>query len=305
MRNLNYEHSITEAVREAHTRLKAIQVKKIEVPTRFWYYQQGYTFSHAVEPNCCFNHWLGLPMKAGREHPIYDYEMEVYDALFKHRYLAINKFTGAGMTEMLLRAPLHMMLTKNLPYKQFAIITGTRMEFAVQLIQQRLKPMIVRKHRELIRYDKRDTLMLHNGYYFRAYPTDHLDALRGQDDLQFILLDEGAMFHPNVQEELFAVVERYKPKTRPFIVWNSTPKGAVGAFYTLYTDAVKALNDYYPIEINYKQGLGLIIDREEVAKMKLQWGRLFDQEFNNKFLAPLGAILPTDINIVAGKAVEL
>ena len=53
--------------------------------------------------NCCFNHIIGLPVKNGIEHPIYDYELDVVDKIENHRNVWIKKASGIGATELILR----------------------------------------------------------------------------------------------------------------------------------------------------------------------------------------------------------
>jgi hypothetical protein len=52
---------------------------------------------------CCFNHIIGLPMKDGIEHKIYDYEMQLVNALDNNKSVFVKKARGLGITEILLR----------------------------------------------------------------------------------------------------------------------------------------------------------------------------------------------------------
>lgn len=45
-----------------------------------------------------FNDIIGLPVKNGREHPIYDYELDVIDKIANHRNIWIKKASGIGAT---------------------------------------------------------------------------------------------------------------------------------------------------------------------------------------------------------------
>src|SRR5437762_1928964 len=70
-----------------------------------------------LDARCCFNHLIGLPMKQGVKHQMYDYERRIYDELMKplpdntddivarqqYKHLAIIKATGLGITEFALR----------------------------------------------------------------------------------------------------------------------------------------------------------------------------------------------------------
>ena len=53
--------------------------------------------------NCCFNHIIGLPVKNGIEHPIYDYELDVIEKIQNHRNVWIKKASGIGATELILK----------------------------------------------------------------------------------------------------------------------------------------------------------------------------------------------------------
>ena len=52
---------------------------------------------------CCFNHIIGLPKKDGLVHKIYDYELQVINALENNSDVLINKARGLGITELILR----------------------------------------------------------------------------------------------------------------------------------------------------------------------------------------------------------
>src|SRR3990172_7358916 len=239
-----------------------------------------------------FNRWLGNPFhpKLRRETDIFPFQIKMRDAIREHRRVIVNKFTGAGGTEMIPRIFLEMMLTDELPFKQFAIVNGLMMKFNEQVIQDRVKNIITTKHPELIRYAVKDTIELQNGTYFRGYPTDHIDTIRGQDDIMGIFIDEAAFFHLNDQQELRTAIERYILKTNPYIIWLSTPNGQQGAFYNIWSDAIKQQNDYVPIIIPYSEGIEChLLDSIEIEKKKRD--RYFSQEYNNQFLAPQGAIM--------------
>ena len=242
-----------------------------------------------------FNEWLGFPEKDGKIYEIFPYQHNLRDDIIKGRnkHIIVNKFAGAGATELVPRIELEMMTTLELPFKQFAIVTGTRMNFTQQVIRNRIRPIITKNHPELIANTTSDTIELINGYYFKGYPTDHIDAIRGQNDLQFIFIDEAAFFHPNMQEDLRMAIERYDTKTQPFIVWVSTPNGPDGVFYQIFTDALASRNDYKCYVWNYELGLeGGLLTKDEVEKKQKENPRLWRQELNNEFIAPLGAALP-------------
>ena len=81
--------------------------------------------------NCCFNHIIGLPVKNGIEHPIYDYELDVIDKIENHRNIWIKKASGIGATELILRYLTWKVLVNNdLEYKNIFIVSGTFFQHA-------------------------------------------------------------------------------------------------------------------------------------------------------------------------------
>jgi hypothetical protein len=87
---------------------------------------------------CCFNHIIGLPRKDGVVKPIFDYEMNLFDALQKHDDIWIKKARGLGITEILLRYMSWLAVVRNSDYsgKRFHIVTGPRIDLAEELINR-------------------------------------------------------------------------------------------------------------------------------------------------------------------------
>lgn len=227
----------------------------------------------------------------GVQFPIFDWQIErVYKPHFEHRHLVANKFTGAGMTSLFPRLATDISYNHKPRYTQFAVVTGTNMELAVQILQGFFLPVLQKKHPELIKSVIKEKIILSNDDYIRAYPTDHIDALRGQKDLEYIFIDEAAFFHPNQQERIRNAIERNEGKTDPWIVWNSTPNGPSGAYYNIYDDAIKGKNSYHPITLNYRLGLDCgLLDPILISNMMRENPRRFAQEYDNQFLQPVGA----------------
>src|SRR4030095_9759125 len=81
-----------------------------------------------------FNEIIGLPVKNGKEHPIYDYELDVIDKIENHRNIWIKKASGIGATELILRYLTWKILVNNdLQYKSIFIVSGTFVHHANEL----------------------------------------------------------------------------------------------------------------------------------------------------------------------------
>jgi hypothetical protein len=75
----------------------------------------------------------------------------------------------------------------------------------------------------LLSFDTKETVIELNGVKIEAFPSHHLDAMRGLQKVSFILLDEADFFPPGQQQDARDVSERYIAKSNPYIVIVSTP----------------------------------------------------------------------------------
>jgi hypothetical protein len=162
---------------------------------------------------CCFNHIIGLPKKNGQELKIFDYEMNLFDALQKHDDIWIKKARGLGVTEILLRYMSWLAVVRNSDYggKRFHIVTGPRIDVAEELIN-RIRLLSAESANNPIELKTTGPILYLNNVTIEAFPSHHLDAMRGYTDVAFILVDEGDFFIPSQQEECRIVVEGYRLK---------------------------------------------------------------------------------------------
>ena len=152
--------------------------------------------------DCCFNHIISLPSKDGIDKPLYDYEKIIFDSLVTqngninsyNKHLWIKKATGLGVTEFFLRFIAWLCLKDNsLSGSQICIVTGPRIELAINLID-RMKKMFTLKLNLGITFNTKETILELNGVRIEAFPSHHLDAMRGLPNVSFILLDEADFF---------------------------------------------------------------------------------------------------------------
>ena len=154
----------------------------------------------------------------------------------EHKHVWIKKATGLGVTEFMLRymawlcfnngttvydsrIPLesgskmrlsgvtsdNSHLTQNHAQKddyrgsQMCIVTGPRIELAITLID-RMKELfrnyLSNSDRQNVKFDTKETVIELNGVHIEAYPSHHLDSMRGLTNVSFIYLDEADFFPP-------------------------------------------------------------------------------------------------------------
>ena len=187
-----------------------------------------------------FNNVVGLPQKNGRPMPLFDYEQMLFDTLQQHKHIWIKKATGLGVTEFMLRymawlcfngttvndsrVPLESRSKMRLSSSQMCIVTGPRIELAITLID-RMKELFrnysLNSDRQNVKFDTKETVIELNGVHIEAYPSHHLDSMRGLTNVSFIYLDEADFFPPGQQQDARDVSERYIAKSNPWIVMVS------------------------------------------------------------------------------------
>lgn len=211
--------------------------------------------------NCCYNHWLGLPKRWNRRHPLYEYEINIIKDLFTHKKLHIEKAAGLGITELVLRWLEWMALTnQELQNSQVEIVSGPNKGLAKELISRMVG--IKEENEDFHDLGSRGIAVDITDYSFRigtttfeAVPSDNIDALRGKPNCKVVFFDEAAFFLMKAQSEIQIrqAAEHYELKSNPWILWVSTP-GFIpeGVFYQIKTESQ---SQYKKIQMSYEVGL--------------------------------------------------
>jgi late competence protein required for DNA uptake (superfamily II DNA/RNA helicase) len=161
---------------------------------------------------------------------------------------------------------------------QMCIVTGPRIDLAIALID-RIKKLFVGKG--LTVFDTKETMIELNNVKIEAFPSHHLDAMRGLPNVSFILLDEADFFPPGQQADARDVSERYMAKSNPYIVMVSTPNAPEGLFERIEKEAEDTCL-YKRIFLDYTYGVSKIYTQEEIEKAKQSPS--FEREYNLKYL---------------------
>jgi late competence protein required for DNA uptake (superfamily II DNA/RNA helicase) len=187
-----------------------------------------------TDGDCCFNHIIGLPSKDSVDKPLYDYQQIIFDSLVTHdgnKHLWIKKATGLGISEFMLRFMAWLCLKDDkLSGSQMCIVTGPRIDLAIALID-RMKKLFASSKGIATAFDTKETVIELNNVKIEAFPSHHLDAMRGLSNVSFILLDEADFFPPGQQQDARDVSEGYIAKSNPYIV---TAACAVNLLHWVY-----------------------------------------------------------------------
>jgi hypothetical protein len=167
----------------------------------FWIWgdkQRHYQEYIRTNGDCCHTHIIGLPQKNGDYKPLFDYEGIIYDALMasaNNKHIWIKNSTGLGVSEFMLRFMAWLCLKDDkLSGSQMCIVTGPRIELAIALIDRMKKLFAATKGKHPVTFDTKETVLELNGVKIEAFPSHHLDAMRGLPNVSFILLDEADFF---------------------------------------------------------------------------------------------------------------
>lgn len=147
---------------------------------------------------------------------------------------------------------------------QMCIVTGPRIELAVTLIN-RMKALF---HEHLgLTFDTKETVIELNGVHIEAYPSQHLDPMRGLANVSFIYMDEADFFPPGQQQDARDVSERYIAKSNPWIVMVSTPNAPDGLFESIKKEPAEACL-YKRLFLDYTYDVDKIYTEDEINAAK-------------------------------------
>jgi hypothetical protein len=191
---------------------------------------------------------------------LFDYERELFNTLVSNKHLWVKKATGLEITEFVLRYMAWLCVKDDsLKGAQMCIVTGPRIELAVTLID-RLKGLFTSAEKQpfsLIRFDTKETVIEPNGCHIEAYPSHHLDSMRGLTNVSYIYLDEADFFPPGQQLDARDVSERYIAKSNPHIVMVSTPNAPEGLFERIEKEPEQSCL-YTRLFLDYTHGVNKI-----------------------------------------------
>lgn len=250
--------------------------------------------------NCCFNHIVGLPTKFGIPLPMFPYEIELFDAFNKYKYVMVLKATGLGVSEFSLRYMAYLACSyKEARFKdsQMCIVVGPNINLARRLIK-RLKDIFL--PRLNLTFDTNENQLFINGIDISAYPSHNVNAFRSLTHPSFILIDEGDFFPIGQQSEVRAAAERYVGKSDCTIALVSTPNIPGGLMQQIEQEENSL---YHRIRLDYKIGLGKIFSAKDIERAKRS--PTFEREYNLQYGYNTGNVLDhRAIQLAIDKAVN-
>jgi hypothetical protein len=236
--------------------------------------EEEHQIEHAKKGDlCCFQHAIGLPVKHGITHGLYDYQKLVFDTIFqedgsiKDRHTAILKASGIGISEEVLRIVAWLCTKDNaLAGSQICLITGPRIDLSVALME-RLKKLFY--ERNLISaFESKETVAMINNVRVECYPSHHLSSMRGISNVSMIVADEASFFLTNEQNELRDTIERYIGKSSAYIILLSTPNKPGDLMQEIFSEEESSCI-YRRLQLPWTVALGKLFTPDEMAKARV------------------------------------
>jgi len=237
-----------------------------------------------------FNDIIGLPIKNGKEHQIYDYELDVINKIESNRNIWIKKSRGIGITELLLRFLAWKIVSSNeLEYKKIMIVSGTMLKHAND-VKERMQSLFERRF-PLIQLESKFTELWIKNTNIICMPSRNVKDLRGYTDVSYLFIDESDYFEKSVNNELLHSITAYEEKSNCTTIMVSTPNAPGGLFESIEKDPN---SKYHKIFLDYTVGLDKIYDRKEIEKKKNE--PEFLREYAGQYLGKVGNVfLPSQI----------
>lgn len=220
-------------------------------PFWIWNKDQHRTLFIKTNGTCCFNHIVGLPIKNGKEYPLFDYQKLIFDAIENNQNIWIKKARGIGVTTFLIRYLAWKVLYSNeLDDKSIFIISGTREEFA-NYVKKKMEDLFVRNFPTLILESKYTELWIKKTW-IKVMPTHNIKDVRGYMDAAYLFIDEADYFEKQLQQELEPAIMAYEEKSKGKTVMVSTPNAPGGLFERIEQDRN---SKYFKLFLDYTYGL--------------------------------------------------
>lgn len=174
----------------------------IFLETPFWIWENFLHRSKFFKTNgrCCFNHLISLPLKAGNQYPIFDFQTIIFDTLERNQNIWIEKTNGIGLTTFMLRYLAWKILSSaELDYKSIFIVAGSN-DKSIEMLEKKLKNLFEKKF-PLLRLESKFTgLWLKKTWIKIVTPKNMMDS--DFYDTAYLFIADLDNFGDNEQEAL-------------------------------------------------------------------------------------------------------
>jgi hypothetical protein len=186
-------------------------------------------------------------------------------------------------------------------YSTFCIVTGPRIDLALDLITRLKNLFVTFKTRSGIEFEDKNTVLTLGKVRIEAFPSHHLASMRGLPNVRFILVDEADFFPLGQQDECRTTIERYIGKSDAYIVLVSTPNAPGGLFQAIEEEPQSL---YWKVVLGWQKGLGRIYTEHDIEQAKRSPS--FEREYNLQYLGTIGNVFNTgDIDRICSQEYDI
>lgn len=247
---------------------------------------------------CCFNHAVGLPKKRFGEDdirslPIFDFEIKMAHAYEDYNRIFIRKSRGLGATTFSNRYLAWKCLRIGHKFNGYRImyLAGVGGQAFAEEMILRLRNIFMVNYPEFIMsyYNTNDRQVI-NGIMFEAFPSQSINALRGYENVLYLLIDEADYFRKKEEKELLGAILSYEEKSKGKVILISTPYLPDGLFYNIEFNASSDYEGWEKLLFDYNDGKGKIYDQNFINRE--QHKTYFRREYMGLYEGGIGNIFP-------------
>lgn len=183
-----------------------------------------------IKPRCCFNHYFGLTTKRGQDTylPIFDYELHLVHTLDTRNFITLLASRGLGKTHIIIvRYGNWRILRSNEWDNQDVLLTTGLTQMNSTELLNKIQNMYVDAFPN-IELDYAGTELFINKTRLIAFPAENLKKMRLYDRVAAVFVDEADFYNLKDQQRLQEACLGYIAKSKPLIVFFSTPDKVSG-----------------------------------------------------------------------------
>lgn len=249
-----------------------------------------------------FNGVIGYAIhpETGKATPVYDYQLEYFNAWQEFHKLLMVKSRKIGATETALRIILYNCFDhwdergKFYPsrYKghHVMLVAGNKQSIANKLIRRMKKAIrngftdLAGKkwmYADIVKQEASNKLELWNGTTIEAYPAS--EAARGEENVICVFFTEPASINRKDDSVVYDAIEPNIANIEDAdFIMEGTLKGRRGIFFNLMEAAEKEENEYKLLIHDYTRSLGKLLSPAYIERKKKDPSIDFGQEFECK-----------------------
>ena len=179
-----------------------------------------------IRPTCCYNHYFGLARKRDSTDylPVFDYELYLVHNLDIRNFITFLASRGLGKTHTIIQrySTWRVLRSNEWDHADVLVTTGLTQSNSTELLNK-IESMFFEAFPNLELQFRGGTEMYIDKTRYIAFPAENLKKMRLYDKVAAVFVDEADFFSLNDQRRLQEVVLGYIVKTRPLLVFFSTP----------------------------------------------------------------------------------